>query len=252
MIPVLLLRNGGLVKTTRFGAAAYVGDPLNAVRIFNNFRADELVLLDVDATREGRTIPLEVVRSLSEEARMPISFGGGIGTIEQIRSIIAAGAERVVLGSAALERPSFVAEAASTFGSSTIVVCMDVRREVFGRYRVTHLNGTKRTDHGPADFGKRMEECGAGELIVQSVDRDGTMSGYDLELVEAVSRSVTIPVVALGGAGSVDDMRKAHESSHASAVAAGSMFVFHGSRRGVLISYPDPRTLANPGRSGGD
>jgi cyclase len=228
-----------LVKTVGFGRQRYIGDPINAVRIFNDHRADELVFLDILATREGRLIPLDFVRNVGEEANMPFAVGGGIRSLQDIRNILSAGAEKVVLNSFAAENPDFIAEAADSFGSSTITVCIDVKQKRFGGPRTWTVGGTRVTDYAPEKFALLAEQRGAGEIIVQSIPRDGTMEGYDLDLVSRVSESVTIPVVALGGAGRLDHLRRAYQETHASGLAAGSMFVFHGPKRGVLINYPD-------------
>lgn len=239
VIPVLLLRNGALVKTERFGKQRYIGDPINAVRIFNDHRADELVFLDILATRERRLIPLDFVRNVGEEANMPFAVGGGIRSLEDIRSILSAGAEKVVLNSFAAESPDFIAQAADSFGSSTITVCIDVKQKRLGGPRTWTVGGTRATEYAPEAFAQLAEKQGAGEIIVQSIVRDGTMEGYDLDLISRVSEAVTIPVVALGGAGGLEHLRRAYHETHASGLAAGSMFVFHGTKRGVLINYPD-------------
>jgi imidazole glycerol-phosphate synthase subunit HisF len=243
VIPVLLLRDGALVKTVRFGKARYIGDPINAVRIFNDLRADELVFLDIAATLAGRPISPEFVRRVGEEANMPFSAGGGIRTLAQIREVVGAGAEKVVIGSYATENPDFVAQAADNFGSSTIVVCIDVKKKVFGGLRAWTACGTKPTRYDPGDFARLMQEKGAGEIIVQSIERDGTMGGYDLELIRSISVSVTIPVVALGGAGTLGHLRDAYIEGNATGLAAGSLFVFQGPKKGVLINYPDRAEL---------
>jgi len=243
VIPVLLLRNGGLVKTEGFGRQRYIGDPINAVRIFNDLRADELVFLDILATRERRLISLDFVRSVGEEANMPFAVGGGIRSLGDIRGILSAGAEKVVINSFAAENPDFIAEAADSFGSSTITVCIDVKKKRFGGARTWSAGGTRATQYAPDEFAKLAEDKGAGEIIVQSISRDGTMEGYDLDLIRRVSEAVTIPVVALGGAGELDHLRQAYHETYASGLAAGSMFVFHGPKRGVLINYPDRAEL---------
>jgi cyclase len=249
VIPVLLLRNGGLVKTEGFGKQRYIGDPINAVRIFNDHRADELVFLDILATRERRLISLDFVRNVGEEANMPFAVGGGIRSVQDIRNILSAGAEKVVLNSFAAENPDFIAEAADSFGSSTITVCIDVKPKRFGAPRTWTAGGTRATAYAPEEFARLAEDKGAGEIIVQSIQRDGTMEGYDLDLISRVSQAVTIPVVALGGAGGLDDLRQAYDETHASGLAAGSMFVYHGPKRGVLINYPDRAELRfSPGR----
>jgi imidazole glycerol-phosphate synthase subunit HisF len=250
VIPVLLLRNGGLVKTEAFGKERYIGDPINAVRIFNDLRADELVFLDILATRERRRISLDFVRDVGEEANMPFAVGGGIRSLEDIREILSAGAEKVVVNSFAAENPDFIAQAADAFGSSTITVCIDVKKKRLGAPRTWIASGTQATDYAPEEFARLAEEKGAGEIIVQSISRDGTMEGYDLDLIARVSEAVTIPVVALGGAGGLEHLRQAYDQTYASALAAGSMFVFHGPRRGVLINYPDRAELQFSGVRG--
>jgi cyclase len=239
IIPVLLLQNRGLVKTTRFGHPRYIGDPINAARIFNDLEADELIVLDIHATREGRTIATDFVKSVGEEVSMPFAAGGGIRSISQIRAILAAGAEKVVLGAYAAENPSFVREASRHFGSSTIVVCVDVKNTPTRGARVYTCSGKSPTPHDPIEFAKLLQEEGAGEVLVQSIDRDGTRNGYDIDLIRRLSLSVSIPVIALGGASTRADLREAYVHGNASAVAAGTMFVLHGAKRGVLISYPN-------------
>jgi imidazole glycerol-phosphate synthase subunit HisF len=243
VIPVLLLRNDGLVKTEGFGKQRYIGDPINAVRIFNDLRADELIFLDILATRDRRLISLDFVRDVGEEANMPFAVGGGIRSVADIRSILSAGAEKVVINSYAAENPDFIAEAADSFGSSTITVCIDVKKKRRGADRTWTAGGTRATSYAPEEFAMLAEEKGAGEIIVQSIQRDGTMEGYDLDLIGRVSEAVTIPVVALGGAGRLDHLEQAYRETHASGLAAGSMFVYHGSKRGVLINYPDRAEL---------
>lgn len=245
IIPVLLLRNLGLVKSVGFKNYKYIGDPINAVKIFNDLKADELVFLDILASKEKRAISLDFVLKVGDEANMPFSVGGGIKTIQDIKSILRAGAEKAVINTCAIENPSFISTAAKEFGSSTITVCIDVKKKILGRQQVYIYGGSKSTDLNPVSFAKSMEEKGAGELIINSIDRDGLMEGYDIELIKAISDSVTIPVVALGGAGRLADLNEAVKNGHASAVAAGSLFVFHGPRRAVLINYPQPEELKN-------
>jgi cyclase len=216
----------------------YIGDPINAVRIFNDLKADELVFLDINASAENRLIDSEFVSQVGEEANMPFSVGGGIRSLEDIRTLIHAGAERVIINAEAIARPDFIREAADEFGSSTITVCMDVKKKLFGGQVVWTNNGKKGTSLSPVDYAKQIEALGAGEIIVQSIEKDGAMTGYDLPLIRSISEAVTIPVTALGGAGSKDDLEKAHKEAFANGLAAGSLFVFHGKNRGVLITYP--------------
>ncbi|MFT5777419.1 MAG: cyclase [Crocinitomicaceae bacterium] len=243
VIPVLLLKDLALVKSTNFKDYHYIGDPINAVRIFNDLRADELVFLDIEASKEKRLISLDFVRDVGEEANMPFAVGGGIKTIEAIRQVINAGAEKVVINTAAAENPEFIREAADTFGSSTIVVCIDVKKKFLKGYQTWILGGKKSTGITPIDFAKKMQDLGAGELIIQSIERDGTRLGYDVELIHSISTAVTIPVVALGGAGKISDLKDAHTKSFANGLAAGSMFVYQGSKKGVLINYPNKSEL---------
>jgi len=238
IIPVLLLKNKGLVKSVNFKNHRYIGDPINAVRIFNDLKADEIVFLDILASKEGRMISLDFVSKVGEEANMPFAVGGGIAKIEDIKKVIAAGAEKVIINSHALNL-KFIREAADTFGSSTIVVCMDVKKKLFGKKQTWTMAGEKANGYNPVDFGRIMQDNGAGELIVQSIEQDGIMRGYDIPLIKAVSEAVTIPVIALGGAGNISHMKQAYTDTYANGLAAGSMFVYHGPRKGVLINYPD-------------
>jgi cyclase len=234
----LLLKGQGLVKSVRFKGHRYIGDPLNAARIFNELRADELIFLDIEASPGKRLISLEFVNAVAEEVTMPFSVGGGIRSIEDIRAVIRAGIEKVIIGTQAARDPAFIRLAADEFGSSTISVCIDVKKSLFGRDGVKSLGGRQATGFGPVEFAQLMESNGAGELIIQSIDRDGMMSGYDIKLINAVAASVSVPVVALGGAGNEDDLVKAVEQGHANDVAAGSIFVYQSKQRGVLINYP--------------
>jgi len=243
VIPVLLLKGNALVKTRRFGDPKYIGDPINAVRIFNDLKADELVFLDIMASKEKRTVSVDFVRKVGEESNMPFSVGGGIRTLEDIRAVMGAGAEKVVLNTHAASNPNLVEKAAAAFGSSTIVVGIDVKKDLLGRLRTWILGGTRSTGHSPEDYARQMERKGAGEIIVQSISRDGMMEGYDIDLIRRIADSVTIPVIALGGAGTSDHLRQAHVEGHATGLAAGSLFVFQGPRRGVLINYPERSEL---------
>jgi len=243
VIPILLLKGHGLVKSIKFKDYRYIGDPINAVKIFNDLNADELVFLDILASKQKRCISLDFVRKVGEEANMPFAVGGGIRTIKEIMEIIHAGAENVVINSYAVENPEFIRKASDEFGSSTIVVSMDVKKKLFGKSQLYTYGGSNSTGIDPVSFASLMQKMGAGEIIINSIENDGTMQGYDLELIKSVAESVSIPVVALGGAGKSDDFNKAVRQAYASAVAAGSMFVFHGPRKAVLINYPDKDVL---------
>jgi cyclase len=243
IIPVLLLKNQGLVKSVSFKNYHYIGDPINAVKIFNDLKADELVFLDILASKERRTISLEFVKKVGEEANMPFAVGGGITTLEQIKAIIAAGAEKVVINTKAAREPDFIRIASETFGSSTIVVCIDVKKKFNGKEQIWILNGSKPIKIGPVEFAQQIEERGAGEIIIQSIDRDGTMNGYDIPLIRRISQAVRIPVVALGGAGNTEHLKQAYREGFANGLAAGSMFVYHGPRNAVLVNYPTQSEL---------
>ena len=243
IIPVLLLKDRGLVKSIGFKRYRYVGDPINAVKLFNDLRADELVFLDVLATKEKRLISLDFVKDVGEEANMPFAVGGGVKSIKDIQDIIAAGAEKVIINSYAAENPCFIKEASDTFGSSTIVVCIDVKKKMFGGLRTWVNSGTKSTNYDPVDFAILMEQKGVGEIVIQSIDRDGEMSGYDIGLIRKISKAVKIPVVALGGAGEMKHLKQAYTEGYANGLAAGSMFVYHGDNKGVLINYPNKNEL---------
>lgn len=237
VIPVLLLKNKGLVKSIRFKDHRYIGDPINAVKIFNDLKADELAFLDITASKEGRTISLDFVSKVGEEANMPFAVGGGIAHIVDIQKIIAAGAEKVIINTQALNL-KFIREAADTFGTSTIVVCLDVKKKMFGKKQTWTMAGEKASGYDPVDFARMMQDNGAGELIVQSIEQDGMMQGYDIPLIKAISEAVTIPVIALGGAGNLSHLKQAYTEAYANGLAAGSMFVYHGPRKGILINYP--------------
>lgn len=238
VIPCLLLRGNGLVKTRKFRDPVYVGDPVNAVRIFSEKEADEIVLLDIDASREGREPNYELIAEIAGEAFMPVAYGGGVRTLEQMRRLIRSGIEKVVVNSAAIESPAVLLEGAAVFGSQAMVGGVDVKRALLGGYRVVAKSGTVEARIGLDEHLARLVASGAGEIFLNSVDRDGMMSGYDLALVKHVATRVTVPVVACGGAGTLDHLSEAIRQGGASAVAAGSLFVFHGKHRAVLINYP--------------
>lgn len=237
VIPVLLIHDGDLVKTTKFKKPAYVGDPINAVRIFNEKEIDEIVVLDIDATREGRGPDFEKIAGIASEAFIPLAYGGGITTLDEVSALFYLGVEKVVFNNAAYKTPNLLRKAADMVGSQSIVASIDIKKNLLGQSRVCINNGQKLTGENPVDYAKKMEENGAGEIFLNSIDRDGTYEGYDLTLIERVSRAVSIPVIACGGASSIGDFISAVQHG-ASAVAAGSMFVFQRPHQAVLISYP--------------
>lgn len=242
VIPCLLLKGDGLVKTVRFKNSKYIGDPINAVKIFNDAEVDELIFLDITATSEGRNPSFDRVRDIASECFMPMCYGGGIRTLDHARRLFSLGVEKVALNTAASETPELVTELAAAFGSQSVVVGVDVKCDWLGRPRVFTRCGTKNTGIEPISYVREMAERGAGEVFLNSIDRDGTMRGLDFELIRQVTSAVNVPVVACGGAGSVAHLAEA-VAAGASGVAAGSLFVFTGPHRAVLISYPSPEEL---------
>ena len=242
VIPVLLLKGAGLVKTVRFKAPTYLGDAVNVSRLFNDKEVDELVLLDVTATPEGRPPRFDLVAQMASECFMPLCYGGGVRTLDDMARLFTIGVEKVAINTRAVEDLSLLRAAAERFGSQSVIGSIDARRTWRG-YRVFTEGGRKRTAWTPAALAAEMENAGAGEILVTSIDRDGTMEGYDLDLVRSVSDAVRLPVIACGGAGSLDHMVDAVRRGGASAAAAGSLFVFHGRHRAVLISYPSPSQI---------
>jgi cyclase len=243
VIPVLLLRGAGLVKTVKFKDPKYIGDPINAIRIFNEKEVDELVFLDITASPEGRAPQFELLSNIAGEAFMPMAYGGGVTTLEQIKKIFGLGFEKVIINTAAYQNPTLISEAAAIFGSQSIVGAIDVRSGFFGGYELRSQGGRKKEPVGLAEHLKTLQCAGVGEILVNSIDRDGTMSGYDLTLLSKVRACVNVPVVACGGAAHVSDFVAAVECAHVDAVAAGSMFVFIGPHRAVLINYPERAVL---------
>lgn len=237
VIPCLLLKGRGLVKTMRFKSQTYIGDPINAVKIFNDKEVDELAFLDITASKENRGPNISLLKDITSECFMPLAYGGGVTNIDQIKELLRIGVEKVVINTAAHENPDFVREAARKFGSSTIVISVDVKKNIFGKNCVFISGRNKMSKIPPAEYVKKMEEIGAGELLLNVVDADGMMGGYDISLISQLSHAVSVPLIACGGAGELDDFRKARDAG-ASGVAAGSMFVFQNRNRAVLINYP--------------
>jgi cyclase len=238
IIPVLLLKGGGLYKTVRFGKDNYVGDPINTVKIFNEKEADELVLLDYHASLDKRGPDFSKIAEIAGEAFMPMAFGGGITHLDQARKVFDGGFEKVVLNSVLFDNLSIVEETGNIYGAQSVVASIDVKKNLFGKHKVYSVSGTRKTDLDPVEWAKTLESAGAGEIFLNSVDRDGTWEGYDIPLIRAVSAAVKIPVIACGGAGSMADFEKAVREGGASAVAAGSMFVYQRKGMGVLINFP--------------
>jgi cyclase len=244
VIPALLLRDGSLVKTVRFGDFTYIGDPCNTVRIFNELEVDELVFLDITATRERRTPNLALLADIANECFMPLGYGGAVRSFEEAQAILRIGFEKVIVNSYAVERPAFVAELAAHFGSQAVIVSIDVKRDIWGHSRVYTRGGTHNTGRDPVAWAQEVEALGAGEILLTAMDREGTWQGFDLELVRGVADAVRIPVIAQGGAGSLAHVGEAVRQGGASAVALGSMVVFQKQGMGVLVNFPDPAQLA--------
>lgn len=239
VIPVLLVKDRGLVKTVKFKDPKYVGDPLNAVRIFNEQEADELTVIDIDATAQGREPDYRMIENLASECRMPLCYGGGIKTLDQAKRILGLGVEKIALSSIAFEKPELVNEIATQVGNQSVVVVLDAKKKLFGdRYECYTHNGSRATKESPVEFAKKMEDLGAGEIVINSIDNDGQMKGYDLPLIKKITSVVSVPVTALGGAGSIADLGSLIEQEHIIGAAAGSLFVFKGKYRAVLINYP--------------
>lgn len=237
IIPVLLLMNDGLYKTVQFKKPAYVGDPINTVKIFNEKGADEIVVLDIMASKDKK-INFKKITEIAGEAFMPMGYGGGIKTFEDAQKIFDAGYEKVVISLSAYENPALLQKIAGVYGNQSVVVCIDAKKNWTGKYRVYLSNGNNNINKGPAEYAKQIENAGAGEIIVNSIDRDGTWMGYDIPLIKMVASAVTIPVIACGGAAGMADLKQAVVEGGASAVAAGSMFVYQKKGMGVLISFP--------------
>lgn len=243
VIPSLLLSGDGLVKTVRFQKPVYVGDPINTVKIFNEKEVDEIAILDIRASRDKREPNFEKIAEIAGECFMPMAYGGGITSVAQIRRILSSGVEKVILNSALSSQPNLVRSAADQFGSQSIVVALDVQRGFFGTYRIRTHGGTIKQKLDPVAAATEAVEQGAGELLLNSVDRDGTFQGYDLAILRKVTAAVSVPVIACGGAGKVQDFVAAVREGGAAAVAAGSMFVFHGVHKAVLVNFPSESVL---------
>jgi cyclase len=237
VIPSLLIHKGGLVKSVQFKNYKYIGDPINAVKIFNEKEVDEIAILDIDASRENRPPNFEMISELAREAFMPMAYGGGITSLDQIKRILQSGFEKVILNKALHTHPELVTKASQLVGSQSVVASMDIKNSLFGGYKVYIDNGQKSISIRPEVFAKNLENAGVGEILINNIDADGTYKGYDIELIQKITSRVSIPVIALGGASNVDDFYKAKKAG-ASAVSAGSMFCLQRPHQAVLISYP--------------
>ncbi len=242
VMPCLLLKDDRLVKTIQFKDPKYVGDPVNAVKIYNEKEVDELVVLDISATAENRKPPFEMIAQIADECFMPLTYGGGIRDLEDIRRLFALGVEKAVINTHAVERPNFITEASDVFGSQAILVSIDAKKKPQGGYEVRTRGGRDATGLDPVAFARLMEQKGAGEILLTSIDQDGAMAGYDLELIRRVTGAIHVPLIACGGAGELAHLKQAVDAG-ASAVAAGSMAVYMSKNRAVLINFPTAREL---------
>ena len=238
-MPCLLVHNKGLVKTVNFKDSKYVGDPLNAVKIFNEKEVDELMVLDIDASAQGREPNFELIKNLASECRMPLCYGGGVSTVEHARKIISLGAEKVALSSAIAKDPELVQRIANAVGVQSVVAVLDVKKTGFlGKQEVMILNGKKGTGRSVVDFAKELDGLGIGELVINSIDKDGVMKGYDMKLASKIREATSCPLTILGGAGNLQDIKELINKFGTIGAAAGSLFVFKGKYRAVLINYP--------------
>lgn len=238
IIPCLLLHEGGLVKTEKFKNPKYVGDPINAVKIYNEKEVDELIFLDIDASKLKREPNLSIIEELATESFMPFAYGGGITTLQQIQHILKIGVEKVVINRSALVNPNFIREASKHFGSSTIIVAIDIKKDIWGNYKVYDHVKKKIEALTPEDHALKMYEAGAGELFINNVDRDGTYGGFDWQILKSINDTVPVPLIGCGGAAKLTDLKDVVSKANISGVAAGSIFVYQGPHRAVLISYP--------------
>lgn len=243
IIPCLQLIGDSLVKTVRFGNHGYIGDPINTVRIFNELEIDELCFLDIRATVEGRTPNLEILQQISNECFMPLSYGGGVRDFELAKKILNIGFEKLVVNTEAFRNPAFVTSLADHFGAQAVIGSIDVKKNIWGKYNVFVKDGTEKTGVDPIEWAQRLQEAGAGEILLTSMDKDGTWNGFDVELTRKVSEAVTIPVIANGGAGNIQHIGEVVKVGHASAVSLGSMVVYQKKEMGVLVNFPDKHEL---------
>lgn len=246
IIPTLLIDDRDLIKTVRFDRRTYLGDPVNAVKIFNRKGIDELSVLDIGATKNNREPDYELLKDIASEAFMPLSYGGGVKTIDQIHDLLAIGYEKIVLNTTAVKEPQLVTKAAEMFGSQSIVVSIDAKKADNG-YSCYIADGNEKTSFSPVELAVRSQQLGAGEIVINSIDNDGMMQGYDIELVKSVVDSVSIPVIAIGGAGGIHDLKKVISEAQAHAASGGSMFVFYGKLKAVLITAPSEKELTEAG-----
>ncbi len=246
IIPTLLIDDRDLIKTVQFGKRTYLGDPVNAVKIFNRKRIDELSILDIGATKNQKEPDYEILKDIASEAFMPLSYGGGITSLDQVQELLKIGYEKVVLNTAFVRNPELVTKSAELFGSQSVVASIDAKKNN-SEYKCYISDGVEETKWNPVDLAREAERLGAGEIIINSIDNDGMMNGYDIDLVKSVADVVSIPVIAIGGAGGIKDLKMVLQDGHAHAAAGGSMFVYYGKLRAVLITAPSEEELTVAG-----
>ena len=239
IIPSLLIHDKGLVKTVKFKDPKYVGDPINAVRIFNEKEVDELAVFDIDATVLGNEPDYNLIEKLANQSRMPICYGGGVRTVHQAQKIFGLGIEKIALSSAVIHNPILISEISQKVGNQSVIVVLDVKKKIFGGYEIYTQNGKLSTGIDPVTFAIKAQELGAGEIIINSIDKDGMMKGFDMNIISKIREVVTIPITVLGGAGNINDIKNVINKYGIIGVAAGSLFVFKGKYKAVLINYPD-------------
>jgi len=245
IIPTLLIHEKGLVKSTKFKDYKYVGDPINAVKIFNEKEVDEIIIVDIDASVNGNEPDYRLIEKLAYECRMPLCYGGGIKTAKQAQRIFALGVEKISISSIAVENPEIITEIANVVGNQSVVVVLDVKKKFFGGYEIYTHNGTKKTGIDPVEFVQKIEKLGAGEIVINSIDNDGTMKGYDLNLLDLIRDKISLPLTVLGGAGNMNHIGEVIAKHGIIGVAAGSNFIFKGKYRAVLINYPTVKEKIN-------
>lgn len=238
VIPCLLLHKGGLYKTEKFKKPTYIGDPINAIKIFNEKEVDELIFLDIDISTENKEINYRIIEDIASECFMPLCYGGGVKTIEQMKRIYALGVEKISISSQAVLTPELIRDAASIFGNQSVIVTIDVKKDFWGKKKVFIHNAKNNTKLEPIEFVRQMESLGAGEIVINSVDHDGMMQGFDTHLLKEIKLNAKVPIIALGGAGNLNHVKEVFENANVDAVGCGSMFVYQGPLKGVLISYP--------------
>jgi len=247
IIPCLLLENKGLVKTIKFSKPRYIGDPINTVKIFNGKFVDELCILDIKASVENREPDFDLLKEIASEAFMPLSYGGGINSLEQIKKLLFIGYEKVIINSAFVRNPDLVKEAIEFAGSQSVVISLDYKKDFKGKKYCYILSGKKKVKFSPFLLARKAQEMGVGEIILNSIDKDGTMEGYDYDQVKEITDNLSIPLIACGGAGTLKDMKKVIKESGAHAAAAGSYFIYYGKQKAVLITYPKEEALSELG-----